>query len=384
MKAVPLAAAEFLIGNDMATLQAQPIAEAEALLWIAPGPPALLSELVRGGHLPRLKWCHCFYAGVDAIGGFVREDLAPAGIPLSNGRGAFSHSLAEYAMCAALHFVKQVPRCIENRREKKWDKFVMAELRGKTLGLLGSGDIAMATARLAKAFGMRVVALRRNARKPETSGCVDLVLGPYDGPILQAHKEALFSEADVVVCTLPGTAETKHFVSKAELAAMKPGAVFISLGRAPPSPARALPALPCPALPSLPASRRPRDQCASPRQAASPSTRLRSTRRCAAAGWAASRSTSSRRSRCRRTARCGTRRTGSGCCSRRTTPTTPTTTSSRAGACGRRTSRGSAWASRSRRRSTWPPAIEEVCFSCQYYRIRPASLNTAYVVPGWG
>lgn len=231
--AAPLDAAELLVGDNMETLLAygDRLKEAEALLWVPPGPPAVLSELVRGGHMPNLKWCHGFYAGVDAIGSFVREDLAPANVKLSNGRGAFSHSLAEYAMCAALHFVKQVPRCIENRREKKWDKFVMAELRGKTLGLLGSGDIAMATARLAKAFGMRVVALRRNARKPETSGCVDLVLGPYDGPILPAHKRALFEQADVVVCTLPGTAETKHFVSTAEFESARDGQIFISLGR---------------------------------------------------------------------------------------------------------------------------------------------------------
>jgi phosphoglycerate dehydrogenase-like enzyme len=118
-----------------------------------------------------------------------------------------------------------------NRRARKWDKFVMGELRGLTLGLLGSGDIATATARLGKAFGMRTVALRRNARKPDTSGCFDLILGPYDGPVLPAHKKALFEQCHVVVCTLPGTPETFHFVGAREFDAMLPGAVFVSLGR---------------------------------------------------------------------------------------------------------------------------------------------------------
>ena len=181
--------------------------------------------------LPKLAWAHGFYAGIDPIAEFARTELVPASVPLSNGRGAFSSSLAEYAMCAAMHFIKQIPRCMQNRREKKWDKFVMGELRGLTLGLLGSGDIATATARLAKSFGMKTIALRRNARKPDTSGCIDLTLGPYDGPVLPAHKEALFMQSDVVVCTLPGTPETFHFVSDAEFAAMRPGGVFISLGR---------------------------------------------------------------------------------------------------------------------------------------------------------
>ena len=87
---------------------------------------------------------HGFYAGVDAMGQFVRE-LEASDVPLTNGRGAFSASLAEYAITAALHFTKQVPRCMRNREDKVWDKFEMSMLRGKTLGLVGYGDIAKAS-----------------------------------------------------------------------------------------------------------------------------------------------------------------------------------------------------------------------------------------------
>lgn len=72
--------------------------------------------------MPKLRWAHGFYAGVDVIADFAREDLAHVGVPLSNGRGAFSSSLAEWAICSAMHFIKQIPRCMQNRREKKWDK----------------------------------------------------------------------------------------------------------------------------------------------------------------------------------------------------------------------------------------------------------------------
>ena len=228
----PADAAELLIGNTLEDLLAHgdKLHTAECLLWVPPGDAGVLSALVRGAHLPSLRWVHGFYAGVDGIAGFIRDDLTPAGLPLSNGRGAFSSSLAEYALAAALHFNKQVPRCQENRRARKWDKFVMDTLEGKTMGLLGAGNIAQHTARLAKAFGMRVVALRRNARKPDIPD-VDLVLGPYDGEILPAHKAALLEQSDFVVCTLPGTAETRHFMSSAEFAAMKSDAIFISMGR---------------------------------------------------------------------------------------------------------------------------------------------------------
>ena len=119
--------------------------------------------------MPNLKWAHGFYAGIDPIASFALDDLAPRGVPLSNGRGAFSSSLAEHAMYAAMHFIKQVPRCMENRRTKTWDKFVMGEMKGLTLGLLGAGSIAQATAQLGRAFGMRTIALRRNARKEDAA-----------------------------------------------------------------------------------------------------------------------------------------------------------------------------------------------------------------------
>jgi phosphoglycerate dehydrogenase-like enzyme len=100
---------------------------------------------------------------------------------------------------------------------------------------LGCGHIAQTTAALAKAFGMRVITLRRNANKPlegDAAKHVDLVLGPYgDGPVEPAHKKALIEQSDFVVCTLPGTGETRHFVSTAEFGYMRPGTIFISLGR---------------------------------------------------------------------------------------------------------------------------------------------------------
>lgn len=178
-KHMPHGLAEFIVADNLNDMRAhKSFGDVEALLWLPPGPPSLLMELWEGNHVPGCRWVHGFYAGIDAIANFAQR-LADSNVPLTNGRGAFSSSLAEYAMAAALHFNKQVPRCIENRQGRVWDKFVMSELRGRTLGLVGYGDIARATARLAKAFGMRVIALRRNASKPDSTGLVDLVLGPY-------------------------------------------------------------------------------------------------------------------------------------------------------------------------------------------------------------
>mmetsp|Transcript_40009 Transcript_40009/g.133412 ORF Transcript_40009/g.133412 Transcript_40009/m.133412 type:complete len:321 (+) Transcript_40009:113-1075(+) len=172
--------------------------------------------------LPRCAWLHSFSAGVDGIAPVLRE--TPDTLRASNARGAFTSSLAEYALAAALHFNKQVPRCMANRAAGRWERFTMNVLRGKTMGLLGYGSIARATAKLAAAFGMRIIALRRNVGG-ETGEVVPETTYGYD------DRAAFFGAADFIVCSLPATGETRHFVGAAAFEAMKESAVFISLGR---------------------------------------------------------------------------------------------------------------------------------------------------------
>ena len=231
----------FLVADTSAELLARPgIEAAEALLFVPPGNPAVLGEVYP--HMPKVSWVHSFFAGVDALAPFVRSHLLPGGaaaaaastastakgdVPLTNGKGAFSASLAEWVMTAALHFNKQMPRVLRNRQERVWDKFVMNTLSGKTIGLVGFGHIGQTTARMAKAgFGMRVLACRRNAGSAEASagGLADVVYGIED-------KARLFAESDFVVCALPGTPETADFCGALEFAAMKESGVFISIGR---------------------------------------------------------------------------------------------------------------------------------------------------------
>lgn len=97
---------------------------------------------------------------------------------------------------------------------------------GKTFGVIGAGDIGMACARLAKAFGMRVIALRR---KPQTDaeraeGMLDALHGP--GELLQ-----LVAESDYVVMSTPLTDSTHKLFGAESVAAMKPTGVFINVGR---------------------------------------------------------------------------------------------------------------------------------------------------------
>jgi len=146
----------FLVGNDMKRFKEYNLLpKTQAVLFVPPGDPSVLSNLwteVKGTAF----WVHSFFAGVDGLAGFIKAHLMDSSVPLTNGRGAFSSSLAEYAMTTILHYNKQVPRIQDNTKNKIWDKFVMDVVKGKTIGLLGLGDINKHTARLARAFGMKL------------------------------------------------------------------------------------------------------------------------------------------------------------------------------------------------------------------------------------
>ncbi len=90
-------------------------------------------------------------------------------LPLGDRRsmdlqGSFSHSLAEYTLAACNWFAKDFPRLRAQQKAKKWEPFNVEELRNKTMGVVGYGDIGQACARIARAFGMKVVAMRRSEK----------------------------------------------------------------------------------------------------------------------------------------------------------------------------------------------------------------------------
>ena len=193
----------------------------DALVWV---PGVAAAEVTRAFETLRPQWVHSFPAGVDGLSGFLSsEALQSRKVPVTNGKGAFSSSLAEYVITAIMHYTKQVPRCLTNQRDKKWDPFVMDVVAGKTVGFVGYGHIAQQSAVLCKALGMRVIACRRG------QGGDDVVVPSQTYAPDQRLK--LFEESDYVVCSLPGTAQTLNFCGAQEFGAMKSTGVFVSLGR---------------------------------------------------------------------------------------------------------------------------------------------------------
>eukprot|EP01039_Chlorochromonas_danica_P014419 gene14419-16832_t len=137
------------------------------------GDAKTLGEII--DEMPFVVWVHSITAGIDHL--LCPQIVDNDEITLTNARGVFSSSLAEYVIGAIMHFAKHVPRLLQQQREARWEKFPVTEIRGKTLGIIGYGNIGQAVARVAKPFGMKVVALRKNPTFSHRDSNVDEVVG---------------------------------------------------------------------------------------------------------------------------------------------------------------------------------------------------------------
>lgn len=174
-------------------------------------------------HTNGVKWVHSLSAGVEST---LIPEFVESPVPLTNARGVFAPSLAEFVLLGMLYFYKRVRRLVENQRAHRWDDFLVDWLRGKTMGVVGYGEIGRECARLAKAVGLKIYATRRNPEKSEGDSIVDRMFATSD-------LYSMLREADVVLAAAPLTPETKHMLSKAEFDVMKPSAIVMNVGRGP-------------------------------------------------------------------------------------------------------------------------------------------------------
>ncbi len=166
---------------------------------------------------PELRIVANFGVGYDSVD---VEEATRRGIVVSNTPDVLTDATAELTVALLLSLLRRVTegdRLV--RRRDEWalaPTFMLGEgLAGKTLGVVGLGRIGREVARLAEAFGMRVVHTRGS--------------GPYEDLPL----DRLLAEADVVSLHVPLTPDTRHLIGRRELALMRPSAVLVNVSRGP-------------------------------------------------------------------------------------------------------------------------------------------------------
>ena len=172
---------------------------------------------------PRLRWVQTTSAGVGPAA--RRHGLGEAGVVVTTASGIHAGPLAEFVFAALLYRVKEIPRLLDDKAARRWQKYCGGELRGQTLAIVGAGRIGREVARLGRAFGMTVWATARDDRPHRASE-----LG-VDRVWPRADLRAMLAGADATVLATPQTPETEGMIGGAEIAAMKPGASLVNIAR---------------------------------------------------------------------------------------------------------------------------------------------------------
>lgn len=172
---------------------------------------------------PRLRWFQQWGAGADWL--LKHPELAEKDFTLTNVSGVHAVPISEHIFAFLLSFARSFSRAMRDQLSATWSQREQQpafELAGKTMLLLGTGAIGARTAKLAQAFDMRVVGVRRNPDKG---------VAHIDEMVALSELPQVLPDADFVVLTLPLTRDTRHLIGETELRAMKRSAVLVNIGR---------------------------------------------------------------------------------------------------------------------------------------------------------
>ena len=168
---------------------------------------------------PRLRWIHIIGAGVEHL---CPMDWLPPGVTVVNNRGAHAAKGGEFALMAVLMLHNHLPAIVANQQRRHWESLFSTPVAGKTLLVVGTGNIGGGGARCCRAVGLHVIGVSRHGR------AVDEVDEMYTSDRL----DDVLPRADFVFVATPLTAETRNLIDRRRQSLLKPGAGLVNVGRA--------------------------------------------------------------------------------------------------------------------------------------------------------
>lgn len=172
---------------------------------------------------PRVKWIQATSSGIGSR--VARLGLKDSKIVLTTAKGVHAGPLAEFVFHSLIGHWKRHLHVQAEQKRHHWDRFCGDELAGKTLAVIGVGEVGRRIIRIGRAFDMRVAALARPGSKRTAAELeVDVLFQSDD-----LHR--MLGEADALVLIVPHTAETEGMIDRAAIAALKPGAILVNIAR---------------------------------------------------------------------------------------------------------------------------------------------------------
>ena len=166
-----------------------------------------------------LKYIQLTSVGFDRV---PMDHVREKGITIHNARGVYSIPMAELALGGVLQLYKQSRFFAANQAACRWEKHRgLLELAGKTVCIVGCGDVGAECAKRFAAFDCRVLGVNIRPKR-----------SPYFEKIyLLEQLDEILPQADIVVLAVPLAKETEHLMNDARFAAMKDGAVLVNIAR---------------------------------------------------------------------------------------------------------------------------------------------------------
>lgn len=192
------------------------LASSDVLLTVARVTDAMMAQA------PRLRFIQKWGSGYEKID---VEAAARRGIAVAITAGANADTIAEHAITLMLAAMRRIVVADRSLREGRWTpealRPIAQRLFGKTVGIVGFGNIGKAVARQLRGFDVRTLYCRRSGRDPDEAAFAATYRPLAD----------LLAESDAITLHCPGGTANRHMIGRAEIAAMKRGAVLVNVAR---------------------------------------------------------------------------------------------------------------------------------------------------------
>ena len=167
---------------------------------------------------PNLKWIHCVSAGVEHL---LPTDWMFDGLVLTNSSGAHAKKAGEYGLMSILMLQNHMTKIITNQKNKNFVSLFSNPIAGKTVVLVGTGNLGASMAKLVAPLGANIIGVNKRGKMAE--GC---------SKVISIDKiDTVLPDADFLYLAVPETPETKNLISKERLNILKPTCGIVNIGR---------------------------------------------------------------------------------------------------------------------------------------------------------
>ena len=167
---------------------------------------------------PNLKWIHCISAGIEHL---LPLDWMFEGLVLTNNSGVHSKKAGEYRLMSVLMLHNHIPKIVSNQKNKKFVSLFSTPIAGKTIVVVGTGNLGGAMIRLIAPLGPKIIGVNRRGRVVD--GC---------SKVITVDKiDSILPEADILYLATPETPETKNLINRKRLDLLKSSCGIVNIGR---------------------------------------------------------------------------------------------------------------------------------------------------------